>query len=128
MEEKEIYGDKVPENSVNEDVLKKGLKEIKDRIVYLGNTIVQNEEIKVCLADQIRELTEAVYRLADAIEFHAVNDKKMLSMEEVCLLTGLSKSHVYKLNASDELPFYKPGGKIMFCNREDLDEYLRTDK
>lgn len=34
--------------------------------------------------------------------------KQVLNMDEVMLLTGLSKSHLYRLTSSCQIPHYKP--------------------
>ena len=37
--------------------------------------------------------------------------KNVLTLEDTSLLTGLSKSHLYKLTCNHQIPHYKPNGK-----------------
>ena len=36
--------------------------------------------------------------------------KTVLTVDDVATLTGLSKSHIYKLTYSHQIPHYKPSG------------------
>jgi excisionase family DNA binding protein len=50
--------------------------------------------------------------------------KKVLTMNDASLLTGLSKSHLYKLTCRKEIPHFKmSGGKIICFNREEIEEW-----
>ncbi|MDR3287079.1 MAG: helix-turn-helix domain-containing protein, partial [Prevotellaceae bacterium] len=40
--------------------------------------------------------------------------KNVLTFDEVATLTGLSKSHLYKLTCKKVIPHYKPSGKIVY--------------
>lgn len=51
-----------------------------------------------------------------------------LSMGKAVRYTGLSKSHLYKLTSSKELPHYKPKGKMVFFRKSELDSYLLTNR
>ena len=51
-------------------------------------------------------------------------EKNVLSIDDVVMLTGLSKSHVYKLTSSRQLPFYKPNGKLMYFDKKEIEEIL----
>ncbi|WP_018611592.1 helix-turn-helix domain-containing protein [Segetibacter koreensis] len=51
-------------------------------------------------------------------------DKELLTLEEACAFTGLSKSSIYKLTASRVLGFYKPTGKRIWFSKEQLIEFL----
>lgn len=37
--------------------------------------------------------------------------KNVLTIEDVTLLTGLSKSYLYKLTCTKQIPYYRPNGK-----------------
>ena len=51
--------------------------------------------------------------------------KKVLTTDDCALLTGLSKSYLYKLTASNKIPFYKgPGGKFCYFNKEEIEGWL----
>ena len=54
--------------------------------------------------------------------------KKVLNMEEASKYLGLSVSHLYKLTSSDSIPYYKPNGKKLYFNREELDQWLLRNR
>lgn len=51
-------------------------------------------------------------------------NKSVLNMREAAILTGLSISHLYKLTSTGGIPCYKPGGKGLYFNREELETWL----
>ena len=46
--------------------------------------------------------------------------KPVLSFEEGCEYTGLSKSWMYKLTSTGKIPHYKPDGKRLYFKTEEL--------
>ncbi len=58
------------------------------------------------------------------IEGLLVANKSVLNMREASILTGLSISHLYKLTSTGGIPCYKPGGKGIYFNREELEAWL----
>jgi excisionase family DNA binding protein len=51
--------------------------------------------------------------------------KAVLNINEVCLLTELSKSHIYKLTCYRKIPFYKKS-KHLFFDRVEIENWLRS--
>ena len=58
------------------------------------------------------------------IESLLTMQKTVLNLEEVAELTGLSKSHIYKLCHLKKIPFYKPNGKQNFFSRSEVEKWL----
>lgn len=54
--------------------------------------------------------------------------KKILNLEDVTLLTGLSKSHIYKLTYSHQIPHYKPTGKQIYFDRDEIESWLKRNR
>jgi excisionase family DNA binding protein len=47
--------------------------------------------------------------------------KKALTMNDASMLTGLSKSHLYKLVCAKKIPYYKSeGGKLTYFDKNEL--------
>lgn len=57
-----------------------------------------------------------------------LNTKKVLSIDEAAEYTGLKKSYLYILTSQDRIPCYRPFGKKIFFKREELEEFLTSDK
>ena len=60
----------------------------------------------------------------DRIERLISSNKKVLNFDEACEYTGLSRSYMYKLTSSKNIPHAKPCGKIIFFDKDKLDEWL----
>lgn len=64
----------------------------------------------------------------DRIERMVRSNKNVLNFEEASDYTGISRSYLYKLTASGEIPFSKPRGKMIFFSKEKLDTWLLSNK
>tara|TARA_R110000868_G_C10791201_1_gene756311 strand:- start:3 stop:287 length:285 start_codon:yes stop_codon:yes gene_type:complete len=60
----------------------------------------------------------------DRIEGLLLGAKKVLTMEEACDYTGISRSYLYKLTSRGEIPYSKPNGKLIFFDIERLNNWL----
>jgi excisionase family DNA binding protein len=58
---------------------------------------------------------------------HLALQKEVLSLEEFCLYTGISKAYAYKLTVSRKIKFYRPLGKMLFFNKEDVIDFLKQN-
>lgn len=54
--------------------------------------------------------------------------KGVLTIEDAVLLTGLSKSHLYKLTCSQQIPHYKPNGKQIYFDKSELEGWLKQNR
>lgn len=54
--------------------------------------------------------------------------KNVLTLEDVALLTGLSKSWLYKATCKNEIPFYKPNGKMLYFDRKEIEDWMRQGR
>lgn len=70
------------------------------------------------------ELDERLSRIENML----LSQKTVLNFNETAVYTGLSKSHLYKLTSSGGIPCYKPTGKKLYFNKEELDEWLLRNK
>jgi excisionase family DNA binding protein len=70
------------------------------------------------------ELDERLTRIEDLL----LSQKTVLSLEEASVYTGLSKSHIYKLTSTGGIPCYKPTGKKLYFDKEELDEWMLRGK
>lgn len=57
-----------------------------------------------------------------------ISTKEVLTLDEVAIYTGLSKSHIYKLCSSNDIPFYKPQGKVNYFNRLEIEDWLQQNR
>lgn len=53
-----------------------------------------------------------------------MENKKVLTFEEAAQYTGISKSTLYKMTSQKIVPHYKPTGKLIFFEKDELDQFL----
>lgn len=53
-----------------------------------------------------------------------MESKKVLTFDEAASYMGMSKSCLYKMTSQKIVPHYKPNGKMIFFDREELETYL----
>ena len=58
------------------------------------------------------------------IERLLLSNKTVLTFDEACDYTGISRSYMYKLTSTGEVPNSKPNGKIIFFDKKLLDDWL----
>ena len=63
-----------------------------------------------------------------SIELLLLSNKKVLNSDELSEYTGYSKSTIYKMVQANVLPFYKPNGKHIFFDKEEIDDWLLSNK
>lgn len=54
----------------------------------------------------------------------AAASKKVLTIDDFCLLSGYSKSYTYKLTSLNLIPHSKPLGKSIFFDRSQVEAWL----
>lgn len=54
--------------------------------------------------------------------------KEVLTSDEAARYLGISKSYLYKLTMQQKIPHYKPMGKMCYFNREELEQWLQTNR
>lgn len=62
--------------------------------------------------------------LAEIKAFSLLAAKSVLTLEDVALLTGLSKSHLYKLTSNKEIPHYRPNGKFIYFSKDEIEKWM----
>jgi excisionase family DNA binding protein len=63
-----------------------------------------------------------------SIETLLQSQKTVLNFEEVVAYTGLSKSYLYKLTSSGGIPCFKPQGKHIYFNKQEIDSWLMQNR
>lgn len=55
-------------------------------------------------------------------------NKTMLTTDEAAEYMGISIHTMYKLSSNMSVPTYKPGGKMCYFKREELDEWMQRNR
>ena len=72
----------------------------------------------------IKELAEHLH----FIEHKMYMVKEFLTTDEAADFLRISKSLLYKLTRTREIPIYKPNGKNIYIHRDDLNRWIRQNK
>lgn len=53
------------------------------------------------------------------------NERNLMTTTEAARYIGVKPSYLYKMMMRCAIPYYKPGGKLCFFAKEDLDVWLK---
>lgn len=74
-------------------------------------------------------MTEDLKKVADLITANIIStQKEVLTSDEAARYMGISKSYLYKLTMRQQIPHYKPMGKMCYFNREELESWLQSNR
>ena len=62
------------------------------------------------------------------IEQALLSVKTVLTLDEVAVYTGLSKSYLYKLTSTGQIPHSKPNGKNVYFDKLTIDSWLMRNQ
>jgi excisionase family DNA binding protein len=68
---------------------------------------------------------EAIHKL---IAQQTLANKEHMSLEETATYMGVSKSFLYKLTSQRKIPFYRPGSKLIFFKKSEIDIFLLSNR
>lgn len=81
------------------------------------------------MAEERKEILEAYKSLSARVEIlEKQAGKTTLLIGEVAQITGLSKSHIYKLTCTNQIPHYKPNGKHLYFDRAEVEAWMKRGK
>ena len=71
----------------------------------------------------------AILKRLDRIEKNTLlSAKNVLSFKDALLLTGLSKSSLYKLTRENVIAHYKPNGRLIYFDRKEIEDWMRQNR
>jgi excisionase family DNA binding protein len=54
--------------------------------------------------------------------------KKMLDVDDMVLLYKIKKSYLYKMTCNRQIPYYKPNGKQIYFDREEIEAWFKRNR
>lgn len=79
------------------------------------------------MTTQIITLSDVNNKL-DILTKAILSNKQTPSIDEAAIYATLSVSYLYKLTSTQQIPHFKPRGKIIYFDRAELDEWLRQNR
>ena len=77
--------------------------------------------------EQERKIAELQKRVA-SLEALSYESKPVLNLEQASEYLGISRSMLYKMTYTGKINFYKPEGKLIFFEKEELLKWARSNK
>lgn len=66
--------------------------------------------------------------IKELLKKQIIQQKEILTIEEASEFLGLSTSRLYKMTSNKEIPYYKPGGKKVYLNRKELEQWILNSR
>jgi excisionase family DNA binding protein len=79
------------------------------------------------MSSQVITLKNVLDRI-DILTNAVLSNKQTLTMEEAAAFIGVAVSYLYKLTSSQQIPHFKPRGKMIYFDRAELEEWLRQGR
>lgn len=74
-------------------------------------------------------MSEELRQVADLITANTIFcTKEVLTSDEAAKYIGISKSYLYKLTMRQQIPHFKPMGKMCYFNRLEIEEWLQNNR
>ena len=54
--------------------------------------------------------------------------KKVLNIDDVAALTGVSKSRLDKMTCRKEIPYYKRNGRLVYFDRAEVEAWMKQNR
>ena len=76
------------------------------------------------LAKYVAELEKRVRNLEDKFD----SGKEVLTLQEAAQYMGIARSSLYKMTSNQTIPFYRPNGKLIFFEKDDILTWIRRNR
>lgn len=78
---------------------------------------------------KIEVMAEELKQVADLVTANTIFcTKEVLTSDEAAKYMGVSKSYLYKLTMRQQIPHFKPMGKMCYFNRLELEQWLQSNR
>ena len=72
----------------------------------------------------MNENLKVLKQIKDLLKQQNTYNKDILSFKEATSYLDVSESFLYKLTSESRITYYKPGGKLIYFQKDDLDRWL----
>lgn len=66
--------------------------------------------------------------IKELLKKQIIQQKDILNVKEASEFLGLSVSRLYKMTSNKEIPHCKPGGKIIYLSRKELEQWILNSR
>lgn len=72
-------------------------------------------------------ILERLENIESLLTQQGILQKEVLTFDEARSFLDVSSSHLYKLTSAGEIPHFKPQGKRIYFNRQELEQWLQRN-
>jgi excisionase family DNA binding protein len=76
----------------------------------------------------IQQQSEIMSRLESIEAMLAGYNNQPLNLEKAAAYLHVSKSYLYKLTSRNQIPYYKPSGKLVYFDKKELDQWILQNR
>jgi excisionase family DNA binding protein len=73
------------------------------------------------IQNELKEIKELLIK-------QTIQQKELLTIDEAAYFLGLSSSRLYKMTSNKEIAHYKPGGKVIYLKRQELEQWVLNSR
>ena len=73
-------------------------------------------------------IEQELHFIKEFIQIQTILNKEVLTLAELSLYLGQSKSSIYQLTSKKKIPFYTPGGKKCYFRKSEIDNWIFKNK
>lgn len=100
------------------------------KLLYMAKKEIELLQKRIELLEmQLKELKaldpDIINQRLKSIEETLYSSKDILNVKEVCQYFDISQSLLYKLTCNDEIPHYKPRGKMILFEKKELIKWVK---
>lgn len=69
-----------------------------------------------------------IQKLEELKRISLLSAKNVLTIDDVCLLTGLKRNYIYMLTSGKQIPHYHPTGKLIYFDRSEIEDWMKRNR
>jgi len=92
------------------------------------NNIIHHPKGTQVMTDTVTTSLQPLIDRLEVLTNALLTNKQTLNINEAAAFAGLAVSYLYKLTSTQEIPHYKPRGKIIYFDKSELEAWLRQGK
>lgn len=74
-------------------------------------------------------MEKELQKIADLVTANTIyTTKEVLTSDEAAQYLGISKSYLYKMTMKQQIPHYKPMGKMVYFYRKELEQWVLANR
>lgn len=86
---------------------------------------LQNETLNYNIMDNSTAILDALQEIK---RYTVLAAKTVLTVDDVCAFTGLSKNFIYQMTSQKKIPYYKPSTRVLYFDKKEVEEWMKQNR